>query len=115
MKVQNVKKECLAIVGLSVEFSNAEVSSLDHLRTPVENAIKHGKETAKAAAMETGKKYNTAEEVECTIDLESLVRIKWLLTQLTPSMGSELFDQADYDCADMCAYINNYPIPECKD
>lgn len=109
MKVQDVKKECLAIVGLSVEFSNSELSSLSRLLTPVENAVEHSVEAAKTTAMKTGKMYNKIEEIECVIDLKSLIRIKWLLTQLTRNEKSGLFDPADFECGDAFACINNFP------
>ena len=62
MKVQDVKKECLATVGLSVEFSNTEVSSLSHLLTNVSNAVEHGIEAAKSAAVENEKQYSDNEK-----------------------------------------------------
>ena len=39
MKVQDVKKECLATVGLSIEFSNSEVNSIDRLLIDVNAAV----------------------------------------------------------------------------
>jgi hypothetical protein len=109
MKVQDVRKECLATIGLSVEFSNSEISSLSHLLTTVDNAVEHGIEAAKSTAKENGKPYGDNEKIECPIDLKSLKRIQWLLTQLTRSEMSGLFEQADADYRTDLLHINNIP------
>jgi hypothetical protein len=109
MKVQDVRKECLATIGLSIEFSNSEVSSLSHLLTTVNNAVEHGIETAKSTAAKNGKPYSDNEKIECPIDLKSLKRIQWLLTQLTRNETSGLFEQADADYRGDLSYINNLP------
>lgn len=109
MKVQDVKRECLATVGLSVEFSNTEVNSLSHLLTTVDNAVEHGIEAAKSAAKENGKPYGDNEKIECPIDLKSLKRIQWLLIQLTRNEMSGLFEQADADYRTDLLHINNIP------
>lgn len=109
MKVQDVKKECLATVGLSIEFSNTEISSLSHLLTTVDNAVEHGVEAAKSTATENGKPYGDNEKIECPIDLKSLNRIQWLLTQMTRNETSGLFEQADTDYRASLSYINNIP------
>lgn len=109
MKVQDVRKECLATIGLSVEFSNSEVSSLSHLLTTVDNAVEHGIEAAKSTATENGKPYGDNEKIECPIDLKSLKRIQWLLAQLTRNETSGLFEQADADYRTDLLHINNIP------
>jgi hypothetical protein len=109
MKVQDVKKECLATIGLSIEFSNSEVSSLSHLLITVDNAVEHGVEAAKSAATESGKPYGDNEKIECPIDLKSLKRIQWLLTQLTRNEMSDLFKEADADYHGDLLHINNIP------
>lgn len=109
MKIQDVKKECLATVGLSVEFSNTEVNSLSHLLTTVDNAVEHGVEAAKSTATENGKPYGDNEKIEVPIDLKSLKRIQWLLTQLTRGETSGLFEQADADYRTDLLHINNIP------
>ena len=109
MKIQDVKKECVAVTGLSVEFSNSEISSLSHLLTTVDNAVEHGIEAAKSTATENGKPYGDNEKIECPIDLKSLKRIQWLLTQLTRSETSGLFEQADADYRTDLLHINNIP------
>lgn len=109
MKIQDVKRECLATVGLSIEFSNTEVNSLSHLLTIVDNAVEHGIEAAKSTAMENKKPYGDNEKIECPIDLKSLKRIQWLLTQLTRNEMSGLFEQADVDYRGDLSYINDIP------
>lgn len=109
MKIQDVKKECVAVTGLSVEFSNSEVSSLSHLLTTVDNAVEHGIEAAKSTATENGKPYGDNEKIECPIDLKSLKRIQWLLTQLTRNEMSDLFKEADADYRTDLLHINNIP------
>ena len=109
MKIQDVKKECLATVGLSIEFSNTEISSLSHLLTTVDNAVEHGIEAAKSNAAENKKPYGDNEKIECPIDLKSLKRIQWLLTQLTRNETSGLFELADADYRTDLLYINNIP------
>lgn len=109
MKIQDVKKECLATVGLSIEFSNTEISSLSHLLITVDNAVEHGIEAAKSAAAENGKPYGDNEKIECPIDLKSLKRIQWLLTQITRNETSGLFEQADADYRTDLLHINNIP------
>lgn len=109
MKIQDVRKECLATIGLSVEFSNTEVNSLSHLLTTVDNAVDHGVEAAKSTATENGKPYGDNEKIEVPIDLKSLKRIQWLLTQLTRNETSGLFEQADADYRADLLHINNIP------
>ena len=43
MKIQDVKKECTAIVGLSIEFSNSEVDSIISLVRDLNITIQKGK------------------------------------------------------------------------
>lgn len=109
MKIQDVKKECLATVGLSVEFSNTEVNSLSHLLTIVDNAVDHGVEAAKSTATENERQYSDNEKIDVSIDLKSLKRIQWLLTQLTRNEMSGLFEEADADYRTDLSYINDIP------
>lgn len=109
MKVQDVRKECLATVGLSIEFSNSEVSSLSHLLTVVSDATEKGIQQAKDIAEHTKKPYNDNEKIPCAIDLKSLKRVEWLLIQLTRRDMSGLFEQSDADYRADLSYINNIP------
>lgn len=109
MKVQDVKKECLTTVGLSIEFSNSEVSTLSHLLTVVSNAVEKGIEQARGLAKHAERKYGDNEDVPCAIDLKSLKRVEWLLTQLTRRDMSGLFEMADADYRTELSYINDIP------
>lgn len=109
MKIQDVKKECLAIVGLSIEFSNSEISSLSHLLTKVSDAIDKGVKTLHAQAKDTGRLCDEKENIPVCIDLKSLKRMEWLLTQLTRNETSGLFESADADYRTEVGHINNIP------
>ena len=109
MKVQDVKKECLAVVGLSIEFSNSEIGSLSGLLRTVSDAIEKGAKQAHEIAKAAGKMYDEKEEIPVSIDLKSLKRMEWLLTQLTRNENSGLFESADADYRTEVGYINNIP------
>ena len=109
MKVQDVKKDCLATVGLSVEFSNSEVSSLGHLLATVSDAVEKGVEQAHQLAEAAERQYGDNEKIPTAIDLKSLKRIEWLLISLTRRDMSGLFDVADSDYRGDLVYINNIP------
>ena len=109
MKVQDVRKECLATVGLSIEFSNSEVSTLSHLLTVVSDATEKGIQQAKDVAKHTNEPYGDNEKIPCAIDLKSLKRIEWLLIQLTRRDMSGLFEEADADYRTDLSHINNFP------
>lgn len=109
MKVQDVKKECLATVGLSIEFSNSEVSSLSHLLATVSDAVEKGVEQAHELAKAAKLQYGDNEKIPASIDLKSLKRIEWLLINLTRRDKSGLFDVADSDYHSDLGFINNIP------
>lgn len=109
MKVQDVKKECLAVVGQSVEFSNSEIGSLSNLLWIVSNAVEDGVAFAHQMATTQELQFKDDDKISVTIDLNSLKRIEWLLTQLTRKETSELFEQADADYRSDLNYINNVP------
>lgn len=97
MKVQDVKKECTAIVGLSIEFSNSEIGSIDRLLWTVDNCVEKAINTAVINVKETGEQYNTNDDVPAAIDLRSLKKIQWLLYQMTRVNRSDLFNEASRD------------------
>lgn len=111
MKIQDVKKECLATIGLSVEFSNSEISSLNRLLTTVSDAVeKTVEETHTFVESSEGRVvYKENDKIYCKIDLKSLKRVEWLLVQLTRKDTSGLFEQADADYRGDLSYINNIP------
>lgn len=109
MKVQDVKRECLATVGLSVEFSNSEISTINSLLWNVTKSIEDGIARAHQFAATQEMQYKDKDDVPVTIDLKSLKRIEWLLIQLTRRDMSGLFEQADADYRTELGFINNIP------
>ena len=107
MKVQDVKKDCTAIVGLSIEFSNSEIGSLSSLLRTVSNAVEKGVKQAHSMAEAAETQYDEKEEIPVSIDLKSLKRIEWLLTQMTKGDDSGLFNTADADYSAELSFINN--------
>lgn len=107
MKIQDVKKECLAIVGLSIEFSNSEISSLSSLLSKVSDAIEKGIETHKQKAEATKNLCDEKKDIPVVLDLKSLKRIEWLLIQLTKDDNSGLFNAADADYFADVSFIND--------
>lgn len=109
MKVQDVRKECLATVGLSIEFSNSEISTINSLLWSVTKSIEDGIARAHQFAATQDMKYKDKDDVPVTIDLKSLKRIEWLLVQLTRNETSGLFEQADADYRAELNFINDIP------
>lgn len=109
MKIQDVEKECLAITGLSVEFSNSEVSSLSSLLWDVTLAVNTSIENAHQTAVTEERQFKENERIPATIDLKSLKRVWYLLVQLTRHDTSGLFNNADSGYRADCEYINNIP------
>ena len=109
MKIQDVKKECLATTGLSVEFSNSEIGSLSSLLWDVTRAVNDSVERAHQMAATQQQQFKENEPIPATIDLKSLKRVEWLLVQLTRRDMSGLFDNADSDYRKDFGYINNIP------
>ena len=113
MKVQDVKKECFATTGLSVEFSNSEVGSLSSLLWDVTHAINDSVERAHQMAATQQQQFKEGESIPACIDLKSLKRVEWLLVQLTRRDMSGLFECADSDYRTDFGYINNIPAVKC--
>jgi hypothetical protein len=109
MKVQDVKKECLATIGLSIELSNAEINSLSSLLKDVTDAINNTVETTRATVCTTRERYKEHEKIDATTTLKTLKRIEWLLVQLTRRDMSGLFDFADAEYRADVNYINDIP------
>lgn len=106
MKVQDVKRECTACVGTLIEFSNSETSSISRLLYKVSEAVEKAVEEAKTTAIATEEQYNEHDCLSATIDLKSLKRIEWLLTQMTRREDSGLFEISDADYRADLSYIN---------
>lgn len=118
MKVQDVKKECLASVGLSIEFSNSEIDSIVQLIMDLRQSIEKGysdlsemvehtkqinSEFERADQGVMGKSNVDPDKATVTVDLKTLVRCRWLLNRITNNRAnnpSSLFNQIDdeYSC-----------------
>lgn len=115
MKVQDVKKECLATVGLSIEFSNSEVNSIEKLLIEVDAAI----EKAIGIQISTMKNFENgchkldvdADHIPTAIDLKALKKVQWLLYQLTRNNSSDLFNEAIREYESDIVSINNAVDP----
>ena len=106
MKVQDVRKECLATVGLTIEFSNSEIGTISSLLWNVTKSIEDGIARANQFAATQDVKYKDNNDVPVTIDLKSLKRIEWLLIQMTRRDMSGLFELADAGYRTDLDYIN---------
>jgi hypothetical protein len=101
MKVQEVTKEAaIAKVGVSVEFSNSEIASIQRLTWTLDDAIEKGKNTAKSIAKAANKPYDEKEPIPVSVDLRTLLRVSWLLGAFSNGFESDIFNQADgrYAC-----------------
>lgn len=124
MKIQDVKKECTAIVGLSIEFSNSEVDSIISLVRDLNISIQKGKAdlasmvdhsmqiNSELAAAERGVYGNTqfnTDNATVTVDLKSLYRAFALLNKITKNQAfnpSDLFAEADLELDSIIGRIN---------
>lgn len=107
MKVQDVKKECSAIVGLSIEFSNSEIDSIVSLVRDLDISIKKGFTDLNSMVCYSNQINSElgfdAERLDpdkatVTVDLKSLFRAFKLLDSITNGRAfkpSHLFDNAD--------------------
>lgn len=101
MKVQEVTKEAtVAKTGISVEFSNSEIASIQRLTWTLDDAIEKGKSTAKSIVEAANKPYDGKEPISVSVDLRTLMRVNWLLGAFSNRFESDIFDQADgwYAC-----------------
>lgn len=114
MKVQDVKRECVAAIGLSVELSNSEIGSIDRLLWTVDNAIEAGINQAIKIAKAADKQYDFEDEIPVSIDLRSLKKVQWLLVQLTRTNRSDLFNEANREFEAEVSSINNVISKELK-
>lgn len=110
MKVQDIRKECSAIVGLSLEFSNSEIACIDRLLWDIDKAV----DNAINQQITTMKHFEQGchlldfeDDVPAAIDLRNLKKIQWLLTMITRRNMSDLFNEANrqYEAEINC--INN--------
>lgn len=110
MKVQDVRKECSAIVGLSLEFSNSEVGCIDRLLWEVDAAVEQAI-NRQILAMEHSEQgchlLDFEDGVPAAIDLRALKKIQWLLCQMTRTNRSDLFNEANREYEAEINSINN--------
>lgn len=110
MKVQDVRKECSAIVGLSLEFSNSEIGCIDRLLWEVDAAVEKAinNQIATMKNFEQGcHLLDFEDDVLAAIDLRSLKKIQWLLYQMTRTNRSDLFNEANREYEAEINSINN--------
>ena len=101
MKVQEVVKEnASAKVGVSVEFSNSEIASIQRLTWTLDNAIEKGKNAAKSIVETSNKPYDGKESIPVSVDLRTLMRVNWLLEAFSNRSESDMFNCVDswYAC-----------------
>jgi len=124
MKVQDVKKECLANVGLSIEFSNSEIDSIvrliwdlnvsiekgyNDLSSMVEHTKQINSEFERADQGAMGKVNLDPDKATVTVDLKTLVRCRWILNAITNNRAknpSSLFDLVDSEYKTTIKSIN---------
>ena len=110
MKVQDVRKECSAIVGLSLEFSNSEVGCIDRLLWEVDAAVEKAinQQIGMMKPFENGCHLLDPEDnVPAAIDLRALKKVQWLLYQMTRTNRCDLFNEANREYESEIKAINN--------
>lgn len=113
MKVQEVVKEnASAKVGVSVEFSNSEIASIQRLTWTIENAIEKGKSTAKSIVEASNKPYDGKEPITVSVDLRTLLRVNWLLEAFSNRSESDMFNCVDGWYAQEVEEINESAKPD---
>lgn len=111
MKIQDVKKECLATIGLSVEFSNSEIRSIDSLACKVGEAIdKAIDQQIKLMREFEGQQARPLkadeDNVPVVLDLKDVERIHWFLSLFGKTNSSSIFDEADKSLESTIRRIN---------
>lgn len=113
MKIQIIEKECVAKVGLSIEFSNSECVAIekvaDKLNTKIVEKVESAKKAQKISLQNDVKGVVAplkADELSVHIDLETAMRISWLLGNFIRNNNSGLFSNADNLCLETMAEIN---------
>lgn len=108
MKIQIIEKECVARTGISIEFSNSEQSAIQTVGNKLTDAI--DKATEEATKFTEASQLDTkldAAHVTVKIDLETAMRIQWLLGNFVHKSDSGLFNTADNACIETMARINH--------
>ena len=99
MKIQDVKRECAAIVGISAEFSNSEIRSIGNLARNVKEAIDKAVDQQVKLMREfegQTRSLNADEDnVPVALDLRDVERIHWFLSLFDNTDSSSIFGEAD--------------------
>lgn len=107
MKIQIIEKECVAKVGLSIEFSNSECVAIEKVADKLNAVMVERIDRAKKAQADSSDlKKLDASELFVHIDLETAMRISWLLGNFVRNNDSGLFSKADNLCLVTMAEIN---------
>ena len=106
MKVNIVEKECVARVGLAIEFSNSECSSIERVANKLNDAVEKSVEQAKTIALQVETRYADTTKVSVLIDLETAMRVSWILGQMCHKTDSALFANADNTALVILSEIN---------
>lgn len=106
MKVSVIEKQCLAKTGLSIEFSNSECASIERVADVVNNAIENATKEAKKKAAGDNERYKQATDVPVVVNLNTAIRIAWLLGNFVANRESGLFGNADNMSLATLAEIN---------
>lgn len=99
MNVQDVKRECTAIVGISAEFTNSEIRSICDLACKVgeaiEKAIDQQVALMKNSEGETRLLKSDEDDVPVVLNLSDVERVHWFLSLFDNTTTSSMFDEAD--------------------
>lgn len=111
MKINVIEKQCLAKVGLSVEFSNSECVSIERVANKLNDAVEKAVETAEQTVSANKENYFPATykqpaDVSVVINLNLAMRIHWLLSNFVSTRESDLFVNADNMALEKLAKIN---------
>ena len=116
MKIQDVKKECLATIGLSVEFSNSEIRSIDNLACKVgeaiDKAIDQQIKLMREFEGQTRPLKADEDNVPVVLDLKDVERIHWFLSLFDNTNSSSIFDEADKSLESTIRRINKEVLGE---
>ena len=97
MKVTIVEKECVAKTGIQVEFSNSECRAIERVKDQVSSAIASLKCNIQCVIEQQQGKFpkEAIEKMTISIDLNTAMRIEWLLDNFVHKSESNLFGLPD--------------------
>jgi hypothetical protein len=96
MQIKVIEKECVAKTGIQVEFSNSECRAIERVKDQVSSAIASLKCNMQCVIEKQGKFPKEAiEKMTISIDLNTAMRIEWLLDNFVHKSESNLFGLPD--------------------